>query len=136
MTSTLIRYDALVTAGELRADKEQRWAAQRLERLQQELEAAPQKGSVLWRMLGRKPDAPRGVYLWGGVGRGKTMLMDLFHDSLKIAEKRRVHFHAFMQEIHKGMHDARKKGVEDPLAPVADAIIAGTRLLAAAISLA
>jgi cell division protein ZapE len=129
VTSTLLRYDALVTAGELRADKEQRWAAQRLDRLQQELEAAPQKGSVLWRMLGRKPDAPRGVYLWGGVGRGKTMLMDLFHDSLKIEAKRRVHFHAFMAEVHARLRAARATEAGDPVIAVATAMAGEQRAL-------
>jgi cell division protein ZapE len=129
MTSTLIRYDALVTAGELRADKEQRWAAQRLDRLQLELEGAPKKGSTLWRMLGRRPEAPRGVYLWGGVGRGKTMLMDLFHDSLKIAEKRRVHFHAFMADVHARLRAARATEAGDPVVAVAAAMAAEQRVL-------
>ncbi len=129
MTSTLIRYEALVAVGELRPDKEQRWAAQRLDRLQLELEAAPQKGSVLWRMLRRKPEAPRGVYLWGGVGRGKTMLMDLFHDSRKISEKRRVHFHAFMAEVHARLRAARATEAGDPVIAVATAMAAEQRAL-------
>jgi cell division protein ZapE len=58
------------------------------------------------------------------------MLMDFFTEATAITAKRRVHFHAFMQEIHRGMHEARKRGVEDALAPVADALIADTRLLA------
>ena len=119
MTTTLARYDALVAANELRPDREQRWAAERLDRLQLELENAPKKGSTLWRMLGRKPDAPRGVYLWGGVGRGKTMLMDLFHDALGISEKRRVHFHAFMAEVHARLCAARATEQGDPVLAVA-----------------
>lgn len=72
---------------------------------------------------------PKGLYLWGGVGRGKSMLMDLFAVSVDITAKRRVHFHAFMQEMHRGMHEARKKGAEDALAPVAARVAAEARLL-------
>ncbi|KAB2858243.1 MAG: cell division protein ZapE, partial [Sphingopyxis terrae] len=74
MTGLLAAYDALVAAGELKPDTEQRAAAERLAALQSDLQAAPPRGSILWRIAGRKPDAPRGVYLWGAVGRGKSML--------------------------------------------------------------
>ena len=86
------RYRALINTHELRVDREQAGAAERLNILQQELEAAPSGGGFLGRLLGRKPARARGVYMWGGVGRGKSMLMDLFHDTLAITEKRRVHF--------------------------------------------
>ena len=56
----------------------------KLDELQQQLEASPPRGSLLWRLTGRKPAAPRGVYLWGAVGRGKSMLLDLFYDALTI----------------------------------------------------
>jgi cell division protein ZapE len=128
--SVLAAYDALVAAGELKPDPEQRAAAVRLDRLQTELEAAPPRGSLLWRIAGRKPDAPRGVYLWGAVGRGKSMLMDLFHANLGIAAKRRVHFHAFMIEVHERLRDARKTETGDPIPPVAAAIAADLRCLA------
>ena len=81
-------------------------------------------------MLGAKPAKPRGAYLWGGVGRGKSMLMDLFHDTLAIEEKRRVHFHAFMIEVHQRLRDARKREEGDPIPPVAAAIAEGVRCLA------
>lgn len=119
MTSTLTRYDALVAAGELRVDPEQRAAAAQLDRVQQQLQDAPTRGSVLWRLMGRKPEPVRGVYLWGGVGRGKTMLMDLFHDSLAIADKRRVHFHAFMLDVHQQLRAARATEAGDPVLAVA-----------------
>jgi cell division protein ZapE len=130
MTRVLERYEALVAARELRADPEQRAAAERLDQLQAELEAIPSRGSLLWRLAGRKPEPPRGLYLWGGVGRGKSMLMDLFHDSLSIPEKRRAHFHAFMLEVHARLREARKSESGDPIPPVAAAIAEGIRVLA------
>lgn len=66
----------------------------------------------------------------GGVGRGKSMLMDLFHQSLSIPEKRRVHFHAFMQEVHQRLRDARKSESGDPIPPVAAAIAQDLKCLA------
>lgn len=130
MTSTLARYHALIAAGELRPAADQLAAAERLDRLQQELEAVPPRGSVLWRMLGKAPAAPRGLYLWGGVGRGKSMLMDLFFDSVRIQRKRRVHFHEFMLEVHERLREARKSENGDPIPPVAAAIADEARLLA------
>ena len=129
MSGLLARYEALVSAGELRADPEQRAAATRLAHLQQELET-PQTGGLLAQLFGRKAPTPRGLYLWGGVGRGKSMLMDLFHDSLAITDKRRVHFHAFMQEVHARLREARKSESGDPIPPVAAAIAEGLRVLA------
>ncbi|NJS15080.1 MAG: cell division protein ZapE [Sphingopyxis sp.] len=128
--STLAAYDALVAAGELRPDPEQRAGAARLAKLQQALEERPQRGSLLWRLTRRKPEAPRGVYLWGAVGRGKSMLMDLFYDHLAITKKRRVHFHAFMAEVHARLREARKSETGDPIPPVAEALAADLDCLA------
>ena len=128
--SVLSAYDALVAAGELRPDPEQRAAAVRLSQLQSELEAVPKRGSLLWRLTGRKPEALRGVYLWGAVGRGKSMLMDLFYDQLAIQRKRRVHFHAFMLDVHARLREVRKSESGDPIPLVAEALAENTRCLA------
>lgn len=130
MTSVIERYRALVQAGELRSDPEQAIAAERLHRLVGELEAVPRKGSILWRALGRLPEPPRGLYLWGSVGRGKSMLMDLFYDSVNIRRKRRVHFHEFMLEVHERLNEERRKDSRDPVVKVADAMAEDVRLLA------
>lgn len=125
------RYAQLVAAGELRPDPEQATAAARLDALQQALEAPRPTPGLVGRLLGRKPEpAPRGVYMWGSVGRGKSMLMDLFHDNLAIAEKRRAHFHEFMLDVHARLREERKKESGDPILPVAAAIAADVRVLA------
>lgn len=129
MTRVIDRYEELVAAGELRPDPEQRHAAERLSRLQAELEQAP-CGGLLGKLFGKKAQAPRGLYLWGGVGRGKSMLMDLFHECLAIPAKRRVHFHAFMLEVHARLREARKSESGDPIPPVAAAIAEDLRVLA------
>ena len=120
MSSVLARYEELIAAGELRPDVEQRAAAVRLAQLQNDLES-PHTTGFLSKLFGKKPTTARGLYLWGGVGRGKSMLMDLFHDSLAIPDKRRVHFHAFMQEVHARLREARKSESGDPIPPVAAA---------------
>ncbi|MEO5586752.1 MAG: cell division protein ZapE [Novosphingobium sp.] len=130
MTGLFNRYEALVAAGELRSDPEQAAAAERLNQLQRELEATAAPRGLLGKLLTRKPPAPRGLYLWGGVGRGKSMLMDLFHDSLQIRRKRRVHFHAFMIEVHALLREERKKEAGDPIPPVAAALGEQLRVLA------
>ena len=119
MTNLLSRYEALLASGELRPDPEQAVAAERLELLQRELERAQAGNGFLGKLLRKKREQPRGIYLWGGVGRGKSMLMDLFHDTLKIEGKRRVHFHAFMLEVHALLREERKKELGDPIPPVA-----------------
>jgi len=129
MTGTLARYERLIASGELQADLDQRRAAARLDALQKELEAEG-PGGLLSQLFARKTPRAAGVYMWGGVGRGKSMLMDLFHDSLTIKEKRRVHFHAFMQEVHETMREVRKTHEGDPIPAVAGKLSEGLRVLA------
>ncbi len=130
MSRVIGRYEELVAAGELRPDPGQRAAAARLDSLQAALEATPPRGSLIWRLGRSKPVPPHGVYLWGGVGRGKSMLMDLFHDCLAIERKRRVHFHEFMLEVHDRIRRERAQERGDPILPVATAIAEETRCLA------
>ncbi|QYK42807.1 MAG: AFG1 family ATPase [Paracoccaceae bacterium] len=123
-------YDARVAQGTLRPDPAQHGLLPRLQDLRDWIEAqGPRRHGFLARLI-KGPEAPRGLYIWGGVGRGKSMLMDLFVAATDSPAKRRVHFHAFMQEVHRGMHAARARGVEDPLEPVAAALIRDLRLLA------
>ncbi len=125
----LARYERLIAADELREDADQRRAAQRLDKLQKELEAET-PGGLLGQLFTRKKERPQGVYMWGGVGRGKSMLMDLFVDTLKIERKRRVHFHAFMLEVDAMMRDARKNDPGDPIGKIAANIAENVRCLA------
>ena len=125
-------YEAQAQAGHLQPDPAQRAALARLEALRATLEAAPPPATGGLRgLLGRRKPAPGpgGIYLWGAVGRGKSMLMDLFAGAVQVPGKRRVHFHAFMQEVHAGMHAARQRGTDDALAPVAKTLTDGLRLL-------
>ncbi len=125
----LARYDALVAAGELKPDPEQAAAAARLDRLQMELQQNPPRTGFFARLTGTKADSPQGIYLWGSVGRGKSMLMDLFHSCLAIEKKRRVHFHEFMIEVHARLRVERQKEQGDPILPVVESLASETRCL-------
>ncbi|MDA1090821.1 MAG: cell division protein ZapE [Proteobacteria bacterium] len=127
-------YRALLEDGTLKSDPSQAQAMGRLQDLHQRLAAyTPQMGTTGWKarlnLGGKKIPPPKGIYMWGGVGRGKSMLMDLFFETTATAERKRVHFHAFMLEVHKRMHNYREavqagKAVEttDPLAALARVI--------------
>ncbi|MDU8944465.1 cell division protein ZapE [Ovoidimarina sediminis] len=121
-------YTRLAGEGRLEADPAQMAVLPELQRIRAALETAPARGG-LKSLFAKKEAAPRGLYLWGGVGTGKSMLMDLFHAAVDIEEKRRVHFHAFMQDIQAGLHEARKTGVDDTIKPVAEKVISEIRLL-------
>ncbi|HTR15979.1 MAG TPA: cell division protein ZapE [Acetobacteraceae bacterium] len=137
-------YRALLAAGDLAPDPAQALAAERLQDLWVKLrgyDPSPlpaQNGgnSLLGRLLRRKPveeatDRPNGLYLVGEVGRGKSMLMDLFFERADVRRKRRIHFHRFMQEAHARIHKwkhANPKGA-DPIPPLADSIAQDAGLL-------
>jgi len=121
-----VAYEALIAANELKPDGAQARAIAALERLA----AGLASGSGLFsRLFGPKSDGPSGVYLWGGVGRGKSMLMDLAFDQIDIEPKRRVHFHEFMLETHARLRTARQSEEGDPIEPVAEAIADEAKLL-------
>ncbi|MFY0679195.1 MAG: AFG1 family ATPase [Thalassovita sp.] len=117
-------YATLIASGDLKADPAQLAVMPEFDRIQQALAQPVKKG-----FFRKAPESPKGLYLWGGVGRGKSMLMDLFVEQLTVPV-RRVHFHAFMQEIHTGMHAARAQGVADSLAPVAAEVVKDVKVLA------
>jgi cell division protein ZapE len=118
-------YDQLIAAHELKPDPAQARAVAALDRLASSLDA----GSFFSQLFGSKSDGPVGVYLWGGVGRGKSMLMDLAFAHIDIAPKRRVHFHEFMLEVHARLRKARASEEGDPIEPVAEQIAAEASLL-------
>ena len=129
----LARYRSLVREGRLDADSAQRAAVEKLQLLHMRL-ARGEKRSIFGRLgfiaRGEGETAGlNGLYLYGGVGRGKSMLMDLFFVGAPVAKKRRVHFHAFMQEIHARLHEARAKNLPDPLPPIAAAVARDAQLL-------
>ena len=131
MTGITQRYEALLETGELRDDVQQRAAVAQLQRLQDELLASRAGSSGFFsRLFSRKSEKPRGIYMWGGVGRGKSMLMDLFHETLASERKRRVHFHEFMLEVHSLLRDARNEERGDPIPDVAERIASGIDCLA------
>ncbi|WP_380056329.1 cell division protein ZapE [Falsihalocynthiibacter sp. SS001] len=123
-------YAAQVADGTLRSDPAQIAALPELERLRADIVEASSKSSGLKGLFSRRKGTPKGLYLWGGVGRGKSMLMDLFVESLGDIPVRRVHFHAFMQEVQSALHEARSNGTDDAIVPVAKGIADEIQVLA------
>ena len=118
-------YDQLIAAHELKPDAAQARAVAALDRLA----SNGAREGLLSRLFGTRDDGPAGVYLWGGVGRGKSMLMDLAFEHLDVTPKRRVHFHEFMLETHERLRQARQREEGDPIEPVAEQIAAEAALL-------
>jgi cell division protein ZapE len=132
-------YAALVAAGEIERDPAQEAALVLLAQLEARLATyrlARKSSSLGWLFGRQQPKEPiKGVYLYGEVGRGKTMLMDLFFEACPVARKRRAHFHEFMADVHERVHIYRQKlkrgevKGDDPIAPVAAAIAEESWLL-------
>src|SRR5882757_3589391 len=121
----LTRYRKAVAKGELRADPAQDKTVHKLQELARGIAKKPAFS------LFRKPAAPpKGLYIWGDVGRGKTLLMDLFFEEIAVARKRRAHFNRFMVDVHARIHAERQKpGSGDPIPMVARDIAQDARLL-------
>ena len=128
MSEVTSEYDRRRGDGALKSDPAQLPVIRKLDALAEELSAARKPAGLLGRFR-KVPQPPKGLYIHGEVGRGKTMLMDLFFSAVEAQPKRRVHFHAFMQDIHARLHKARQSHVQDALAPVAKAVAAEARLL-------
>src|SRR2546425_10520610 len=110
-----------------KSDSSQLRAVERLQQLYEEWTAYKARRSTALRRLVVHPPLPRGVYLWGGVGRGKSFLMDSFYRCLPLVRKRRVHFHHFMRDVHRELEEL--KGREDPLGALAERIAKRYRLI-------
>jgi cell division protein ZapE len=109
------------------ADEAQQEAAERLQAFYDDLLDFKARRRTALRKLFVRPQLPKGVWFWGGVGRGKTFLMDCFFDAVPYKRKRRVHFHAFMREVHERLREHKHEA--DPLAKVAAQIAVETRLM-------
>jgi len=142
MEGPLPRYRKLVREGELNGDPLQQMMLEKLQLLWVRLGIKPEKPSPKKRGFfglrkkkkkkGQDPeqDLPeQGLYVWGGVGRGKTMAMNLFFEDAPVEPKRKVHFHAFMQEVHAKLRAERSKNTANPLPVVAKQIADSARLL-------
>ena len=120
------RYEADLARHGFQRDPAQEKAVNALDQLQARLLAAPVNS--LWRRLtGRMPPPVKGLYLWGGVGRGKTWLMDCFYDGLPFEDKLRLHFHRFMHEVHAALK--QRPDEQDPLRQVAEGFRARARVI-------
>lgn len=125
-------YEQKLAAGAIRPDDGQRHAVERLEELRKAL-VSPQEPKG-WFIFKKAPPAPKGFYFYGGVGRGKSMVMDMFFDAVAIEKKRRVHFHAFMLEVHDFLHErrtgrAKNARIDSDLIAAAEKISREARLL-------
>ncbi len=139
-TGPLPAYRAMVAAGELAPDASQEYAAEGLQALWAKLRGydpviKPANGNGLLSRLFRRVEPaeqrPNGLYLVGEVGRGKSMLMDLFFAAAEVRRKQRIHFHRFMQNVHARFHAFKRAnpGIDDPIPPLADSIAAEAALL-------
>ncbi len=123
------RYRRAVAGGEVQHDAAQADAAAHLDRLFEDLKVTAPVPGLIGRLLGQKQLPPRvsGLYFWGGVGRGKTYLMDLFFDSLPFPQKQRMHFHRFMRHVHREMRTLQ--GQANPLRLIARRFAQQARVL-------
>ena len=125
----ILRYEALLASGEVNTDPAQRVAVEKLQALHERLggyrPTSSKSGWIERFGFGKRAalEAPNGLYIYGAVGRGKSMLMDLFFDGVAVERKRRIHFHEFMQEAHELIHEWRQSNKvsknAEPIRPTA-----------------
>ena len=124
----LAQYQRAIDAGDIREDSAQLVAVQHLQRLYRDVNRPEvERGFVKKLFVRERRPQIRGLYFWGGVGRGKTYLMDVFFETLSFAEKRRMHFHRFMRHVHRQLKILQ--GEPDPLKKIAAEFAATTRVL-------
>lgn len=127
----LTRYQADIESGKIQYDPVQEKALRKLDALAKAIvdydHKVKQSEGLLSRLFAKPPKAPKGMYFWGGVGRGKTFIMDIFYDSLPMKAKKRVHFHRFMQGVHNRLTELR--GEKNPLDLVAKEMARDYRVL-------
>lgn len=124
------RYEELIAGGQIAEDAAQAEAVAALQALADALTVRG-GGAIGWLVGLRRGSAAEvpGLYMWGGVGRGKTMLMDLFFDALSRRDKQRAHFHGFMADVHTRIAAARTRGVGDPIPVVAQEVLARGKVI-------
>jgi cell division protein ZapE len=120
-------YDHALSERGFKSDEAQQRAIDRLQRAYEEWVAFKSQRSSSFKRLINRPDVPRGVYMWGGVGRGKSFLMDSFYSVVPVVRKTRVHFHEFMRDVHRQLDEL--KGIANPLDDVAKRIAKKYRLI-------
>jgi cell division protein ZapE len=128
-------YRKLLESGEIHPDPNQALAAEKLQTLHMTLQHyAPQMGVTGWKArlsLGRKrEEPPLGLYMYGGVGRGKSMLMEMFYNTSTIKQKQHIHFHVFMKEVHERLHNFREAAKAGKVSPKKDPLAALARIIA------
>ncbi len=132
MTETLlVRYRRLLADGKIAPDSAQALAVEKLQILTNRLAnyTPPARTDFFSFFTRRRGEVPQGLYIFGAVGRGKTMLMDLFFQTVQLKQKRRTHFHEFMADVHARLNAARREAKDDPILLVAKSIAAEARLL-------
>ncbi|WP_045834794.1 cell division protein ZapE [Hyphomicrobium sp. 99] len=129
MATIIDGYNRRLAEGEIEPDAAQAALAVRLDELDRDLATYRPKTGMLAKVFSKAPTAPKGLYIWGSVGRGKTMLMDLFFEETSFEPKRRAHFHEFMADVHDRIGEARRTVDGDPIPQVAESIAKEARLL-------
>ena len=124
MQSLVDTYNQNVSSGKIQREEEQERLLTKLDALRVVVEQKQRKF-----LFSKPPLAPRGIYVWGGVGCGKSMIMEMFVDSLTVGT-RRVHFHSFMQEVQSSLNEARRSRIKDALSPVVKQISNAVKVLA------